>query len=81
MFYVYVLRSLKTGKRYVGQTHDLSVRLAQHNEGFSPYTSGRGPWELVYNECYETRSEAIRREKFLKSGKGRKFLDVLLGKK
>ena len=74
MYTVYVLKSLATGQFYTGQTENLSRRLKEHNEGLSEYTKGRGPWELVYYEEYETRSEAMSREKFLKSGKGREWL-------
>ena len=75
MFTVYVLQSINTGLRYVGQTGNSTKRLADHNNGLSRYTKNRGPWILLYKEEYKTRSEAIKREKFLKSGKGREFLD------
>jgi len=77
MFFVYVLKSESTGKRYIGQTNNLEYRVKKHNEGRSRYTKNRGPWDLVYSEKIETRAGAIRREKFLKSGKGREFLNSL----
>ena len=77
MFVVYVLISLTTGKRYVGQTVDLKKRLTSHNNGGSRYTKGRGPWKVVYTEQFLTRSEAVCREKFFKTGKGRDFLNNL----
>jgi putative endonuclease len=73
MFYVYVLKSNK-GKLYIGHTNNIERRLIEHNSGLSPYTKGRGPWELVYKETFNSRGEAMKREKFLKSGKGRGFL-------
>ncbi|MEK7461014.1 MAG: GIY-YIG nuclease family protein [Patescibacteria group bacterium] len=76
-YYVYVLRSLSTTNRYIGQTNNLTYRLAKHNSGRSKYTKNRGPWELIYSEKYSLRTEAMRREKFLKSGVGREFLDSL----
>ncbi|HOW25064.1 MAG TPA: GIY-YIG nuclease family protein [Bacteroidales bacterium] len=73
-YYTYVLLSLKSQKTYVGQTHDLEERVKAHNEGRSSYTRGRGPWELVYFEEFFTRAEAMEREKYFKTGKGREFL-------
>ncbi len=78
MFIVYILKSVNFGCRYVGSTGDLKQRLSQHNEGLARYTKGRRPWELIYFEEYSTRAEAMRREKFLKSGRGRKELDKIL---
>jgi putative endonuclease len=73
-FAVYIIKSITTGKLYTGQTHMLAERLLQHNDGSSPYTKNRGPWVLLYKEEFATRSEAMKREKFFKTGKGREFL-------
>lgn len=81
MFYVYVLWSDKLQKRYVGFTADLIKRVTEHNSGKSPFAKSGIPWKIIYTENYITGSEALRREKFLKSGVGRKFLDVLLKQK
>jgi putative endonuclease len=78
MFYVYVLWSNKLQKRYVGFTSDLTKRLSEHNSGKSPFTKSGLPWKLIYSEKYSTETEARSREKFLKSGVGRKFLDLKL---
>lgn len=78
MFEVYVLKSVKDGIRYVGSGIDANERLRRHNKGDYRFTNGHRPWMLVYNEKFKTRSEAVRREKFLKSGQGRKLLDDLL---
>jgi putative endonuclease len=78
-FTVYVLKSLTTGKLYIGQTQDLETRVSSHNNGLSPYTKNRGPWALVYKEEFSTRSEAMVRERFLKTGKGREFLKRQIG--
>ena len=80
MFEVYVLRSLKDGIRYVGSGEDAEERLRRHNKGDYRFTNGHRPWELVYKENYETRSEAVRRERFLKTGQGRVFLNTILKK-
>ncbi|MFW6106863.1 MAG: GIY-YIG nuclease family protein [bacterium] len=71
MVHVYILRSLRTGKLYVGHTKDLSRRLAEHNTGQGGrYSRHNGPWELVHSEVHPNRSEAMRREKYLKSVAG-----------
>ena len=76
MFIVYVLRSRKNGKRYVGYTgKDVNDRLYEHNIGSNAYTRRNRPFDLCYSEQYTDKSEAMLREKFLKSGQGRKFLD------
>ncbi len=74
MFTVYVLRSKSTGKLYIGQTQNLEKRLTEHSQGMARYTRGRGPWMLLCSEKHDTRADAIRRERFLKSGQGREWL-------
>ena len=77
MNYVYVLRSLKDKKRYIGLTNNLSRRLAEHNNGKVNATNNRKPFQLVYSEEFADRAEAAQREKFLKTGKGREYLTSL----
>ncbi|MBU0457877.1 GIY-YIG nuclease family protein [Patescibacteria group bacterium] len=79
MYYVYVLQNSQ-GILYKGQTSDLIKRIQQHNDPNSSlsYTRNRGPWTLVYKEELLTRSEAIQKEKFLKTGKGRDFLKAIV---
>ena len=74
MYYVYVIKSQNSGKHYTGHNHNLEYRLVAHNSGYSPYTRGRGPWELAYHEVLETTAEVMEREKYLKTGKGREFI-------
>ncbi|MBS4028931.1 MAG: GIY-YIG nuclease family protein [Ignavibacteriales bacterium] len=74
-YYVYVLWSEKLKKRYVGSTKDVIERLRQHNNGTSKFTSGGIPWKLIHHEEYETLQESRQREKYLKSGFGRKWLN------
>jgi len=81
MYYVYVLRSCVNGDLYKGSTENLERRLIQHNEGLVKYTSKFKPWELVYYEEFETRSLAVRRERFFKTGKGRELLKLILSGK
>jgi putative endonuclease len=84
MFYLYILQSETSGRYYIGQTDNLDRRLAEHNNPL--YTSSkttkrfRGPWKLVYSERYETRSEAIIRERQIKAWKSRKAINTLIAK-
>ena len=78
MFFVYVLRSVTTSRHYIGFTSDLGRRLMQHNAGVTKSTKNRGPWELVYQESVDSRSAAMRRERFFKSGQGREQLEGIL---
>ena len=78
MFHVYVLRSMTTGRHYVGHTTDVDQRVGQHNHGITKSTRNRGPWELVHQENFPSKAEAVRRERFLKTGKGREHLRTIL---
>ena len=80
MYFVYVLYSERLNKRYVGSSKDIENRLNEHNKGKSKFTKAGIPWKLIYKESYPTLSEARKRELFLKSGVGRKFLDQILWK-
>jgi putative endonuclease len=75
MFYSYVIKSLKSGILYKGSTEDLNRRLEEHNAGLSNYTSKHIPWELVLFESFETRTEALKREKWYKTGVGREWIN------
>jgi len=74
MYKVYVLKSKKYKKSYVGMTNDLERRLIEHNSGQSTFTKRFMPWEVLYHEEFTEQQEAIKREKFLKSSSGRRFL-------
>ena len=75
MYYVYLLESEKDRSWYIGYTPDSPInRLKKHNQGIVYYTKRKLPWKIVYFEAYAHRSDAVFREKFLKSGAGRKFL-------
>ncbi len=76
MYYVYLLKSRKDGRHYIGHTKDLEKRVLRHNRSFDKgkCTYGRGPWDLLCYEVVSTRSEAMRCESFLKTGKGREYI-------
>jgi len=75
---VYVLRSESDSGFYIGFSTNLRARLRQHQDGESLATKSRGPWKLIYYEAYTEREDAKGREKFLKSGAGRRFLRAQL---
>jgi putative endonuclease len=80
MYYTYVLLSLKDGQFYTGYTSNLRKRLAEHNNGESKSTMHRRPLTLIYFEgCLDIR-DAMRREKYLKSGNGKIYLKNRLRK-
>jgi putative endonuclease len=74
--FVYVLKSLKDKKRYIGLTNNLDKRLNEHNRGKVAATKNRIPFELIYFEKYEKRDVAAKREKFFKTGRGREYLEI-----
>ncbi|MBI5198422.1 MAG: GIY-YIG nuclease family protein [Nitrospirae bacterium] len=74
-YFVYILRSLKDGSIYVGISKDPEQRLQNHNYGDSKYTKGHRPYELIYKEKFIDRVSARKREKYLKSGTGREFIN------
>ena len=77
MFHVYVLKSEKTGRRYVGSCENLETRLRRHNLGQSKATCHGVPWTLVHSETFSNRADATRRGRYYKSGRGRDELDQL----
>ncbi|MBI4134690.1 MAG: GIY-YIG nuclease family protein [Candidatus Sungbacteria bacterium] len=74
LFWVYILESLKDGDRYVGYTTDLRRRLEEHNRGESFSTKPRMPLKLIYCEGCTDEQDAKRREGYLKTTRGRRFI-------
>ena len=73
-YYVYVLKSTVVDRNYVGFTANIHKRLKQHNSGKNTSTKPYRPWKLLFSEVYHSKEEALKREKFLKSGQGRIFI-------
>lgn len=78
MFFVCILQSSADESFYIGHTEDLARRLVHHNNGLSKYTARKMPWEVVYFEELETRTQAIARERFLKKQRNRSFYQRLI---
>jgi len=79
MFSVYVLHSPSHNKIYIGYTSDIDKRLLSHNSlATKGYTIKFRPWVLIYSETFSSKSEAMKREKQLKSARGRQFIHSLI---
>ena len=77
MFQVYLLYSEKFNKIYIGFTSNLIERLKSHNElGTKGYTIKFRPWELIYTETFSEKNLALKREKELKTSRGRAFCRI-----
>jgi putative endonuclease len=74
MYFVYVIRSLKDGRFYVGITSQVENRVHEHNVGKTKSTKGYRPWELILIEEFPTRLEARAREIYLKGGSGKEYI-------
>lgn len=78
-YYTYVLKSKKNGDLYVGSAENVAVRLIRHNSGGVRSTKGYRPWELLESHAFETRSEAVQHERFLKNHQQKEILKKKYG--
>ncbi len=78
MEYVYILQSKADGSFYTGMSQNPAKRLEDHNFGRVKTTKSKKPWSIMHTEAFASRSEARKREKFLKSSAGREERDILL---
>jgi putative endonuclease len=74
MHYVYVLKSRRDNKFYVGYTSDLRRRLNLHNNGKVLSTQSRKPFDLIYYEASTEKDDALKREKYLKTTYGHRYI-------
>ncbi|OHA46065.1 MAG: excinuclease ABC subunit C [Candidatus Terrybacteria bacterium RIFCSPLOWO2_01_FULL_44_24] len=73
-FYTYILESKKDKRWYTGFTLDLRKRFNEHNANLDTWTKGRGPFKLIYYEACINKQDARQREKYLKSGMGKRYV-------
>jgi len=78
MYFVYILYSKKVRKLYIGFTRNLSKRIKAHNEGKSSATKNWLSLILIYAELYRNKKDALRRERFFKTGWGRRYVRKIL---
>ena len=80
-YVVYVLKSIKDNFHYIGHSHDLEKRLKTHNKKKVRSTKGHAPFKIIYTETFSTRSEAFKREMYLKQIEGNIWLKQYLREK
>ena len=73
-FWVYVLESMKDGKKYTGYTKNLPLRFDAHQKGTVTSTKDRRPFKLIYFEACKEQKDALKREKYLKTHYGKMYL-------
>ena len=77
-FYVYILQSKRDKRLYIGFTDNVFNRLIQHNSGKVPSTKPRIPFDLIFFEAYANKYDALRREKYFKTAKGKTTIRTML---
>ena len=77
-FYVYILKSKKNGRYYIGSSSNVEKRTIEHNEGKTTSTKNKGPWVLVFKQSLENKSEALKLEKKLKQYKSRVIIERIV---
>ncbi|MDP2866586.1 MAG: GIY-YIG nuclease family protein [Elusimicrobiota bacterium] len=78
MWTVYVITSIKTGRFYVGCTEDFKTRLSEHNAKKVKSTKHFAPYKLLHSETFLEKTLALKRELYLKTGRGREFIKTLV---
>ena len=78
MYFVYAIKSINRNYIYVGMTNEVERKFEEHNTGKNKTTRPYKPFKLFYSEKFRTRTEARKREKYLKSGIGKEFLKSLI---
>ncbi|MBI1936748.1 MAG: GIY-YIG nuclease family protein [Ignavibacteriales bacterium] len=77
-FYVYLIQSIE-GYKYIGMTEDLEKRIEEHNNKALSFWTKRGSnWKLIYSEEFENKTDALKRERWLKSGVGREYIKKII---
>ncbi len=79
MYHLYIIYSPRFDRYYVGYTGNISTRLDKHNMGSTKSTRPYIPWELVYSEAYQSKTDAIKREREIKNKKSKKYIKSLIG--
>jgi putative endonuclease len=74
MYSVYIIHSKTSDKTYTGYTSDIETRILEHNSGRVRSTKAFIPYDLIYREDYEDKTTARKRELYLKTGQGRKWV-------
>ncbi|HLW30988.1 MAG TPA: GIY-YIG nuclease family protein [Aequorivita sp.] len=78
MYFLYILYSIHLDRYYVGSTEDISMRLKEHLWSHKGFTSKAKDWELKYSESFESKIEAMARERQIKKWKSRRLIEKLI---
>jgi putative endonuclease len=78
MYYLYIIQNNLNQSYYIGHTKNIEERVKRHNEGRSKYTAQKRSWSMVYQEIFQTRGEAMKREKEIKEKKSKKYIENLV---
>ena len=78
MYYVYILKSKRDNKLYIGYSANLKKRFSEHQSGQVTSTRPRKPFELIFYEAYKNSKDAKRREKYFKTSKGKTSIKTML---
>ena len=78
MYFVYILQSLKDKSYYTGHAKNLNIRLKRHNDGRVKSTKSKRPWKIIYEQRFDTKQEAYRGERLIKSYKGGQAFEKLI---
>jgi putative endonuclease len=79
LFYIYIIRSLKSLRYYAGSTQHVTQRVLEHNSGRAAATRAGVPWQLLHSEAFQSRSEAMRRETKIKARGIARYLAAVAG--
>jgi putative endonuclease len=79
-YFTYILYSQLRDRYYIGYSHDPIARLEEHNSGATISTRNGRPWQLVYQEEFDNKTNAIKRESEIKRKKSRKYIESLIKK-
>ena len=80
MWKLYIIYSEKIDRYYTGVTDNIVWRLQRHNDGWGRYTKRGIPWKVVYSEKFETKSDALKRERKIKNRRSRIYIESLIKK-
>ena len=78
MYHTYILFSIIKNKYYIGSTSNLEERIKKHNSNHKGFTGGVGDWQVIYQDNYQSKSEATQRELQIKKWKSRKVIESLV---
>ena len=78
MHFVYIIYSQTRNRYYIGSCANLEIRLNRHNAGATQSTKNGRPWKMVYHESFPSKTDAIKREIYLKKMKSRIYVEKLI---